>query len=150
MVGTLNTAHISALDACTTTITLIITLSLLAQVVYLGSVTVYSFVEVKIIVEQDILQRCIGLVIDIDEQLREFTKRYALSEDRSWIWASVIGVRDRRRRRAAVCTISLEKATPVHHDLSRPHILSSLLRVRRRAFILYLGYPQYSNENEIF
>ena len=56
MVGTLNTAHILALDACTTTITLIITLSLLAQVVYLGSVTVYSFVEVKIIVEQDILQ----------------------------------------------------------------------------------------------
>ena len=43
MVGTLNTAHISALDACTTTITLIIIPFLLVHVVYFGSATVYSF-----------------------------------------------------------------------------------------------------------
>ena len=46
-------------------------------------------------------------MIDIDVQLRELTKRYAVSEGRSWVWVCIIGVRDQRQR-AAVRTVSLE------------------------------------------
>lgn len=68
----LHTAQISALRVCTTTI---ITHILFVTLV---TVIVYSFFEVKIIVEQDIradnILRCIGAVIDI-KQVRELTKR---------------------------------------------------------------------------
>ena len=68
----LNTAQIPALRVCTTTI---ITHILFVTLV---TVIVYSFFEVKIIVEQDIradnILRCIGAVIDI-KQVRELTKR---------------------------------------------------------------------------
>lgn len=68
----LNTAQIPALRVCTTTIT---TPFLFVTLV---TVIVYSFFEVKIIVEQDIradnILRCIGAVIDI-KQVRELTKR---------------------------------------------------------------------------
>lgn len=57
MPETLHTAHISALRACTSTITLIITLSYSGRLLWIciGPVIVYSFIEVKIlvVVEQD-------------------------------------------------------------------------------------------------
>jgi hypothetical protein len=83
MSGTsLDTSQTSYLNprVCTT----IIIPFIFVQVVCFVTVVVYSFFEVKIIVEHDItdniLQCCIGVGIDIDEQVRDLTKRYALSD----------------------------------------------------------------------